>query len=135
MAPAKIGKPPFDSLSASIADEIFTGCVLYEMKFDRWPTSSAEIEAGLDGPAKFLSKSYITLKEEADVLTVRYMVPSGAVWDMVFRPRKPKAPNKAPEPTPTSVTPRASSRSLDLKPWSAAPHPARGAPAVVVAHL
>ena len=107
MSPAKIGKPPFDSLSASIADEIFTGCTLYEMKFERWPRSSSEIEAGLEEPAKFLSKSYITLSEEAGALTVRYMVPSGAVWDMVFKARKPKEPNKALEPTTMSVTPRA----------------------------
>jgi hypothetical protein len=44
-------------------------------------------------------------------------------------------PNKAPEPTPTSVTPRASSRMTETKHWSADPNPARGAPDAVVAHL
>jgi hypothetical protein len=44
-------------------------------------------------------------------------------------------PNKAPEPTPTSVTPRASSRAMKLKRRIADRVPARGAPDAVVAHL
>jgi len=45
------------------------------------------------------------------------------------------APNKAPEPTPTSVMPRAISRVAELKRWNAEPNPARVMPDAVVAHL
>jgi hypothetical protein len=48
---------------------------------------------------------------------------------------QPKPPNKAPEPTPTAVTPRASSRMMKVKQSKVARHVARGAPAAVVAHL
>jgi len=44
-------------------------------------------------------------------------------------------PNKAPEPTPTSVTPRAIVRLIDRKTPTANRNVARGVPAVVVAHL
>jgi hypothetical protein len=44
-------------------------------------------------------------------------------------------PNKAPEPTPTSVTPRAISRLIELSRRIAEPNPARGAPDAGVAHL
>jgi hypothetical protein len=44
-------------------------------------------------------------------------------------------PNKAPEPTPGSVTPRATERVVESKQMSADPDVARGAPAPVVAHL
>jgi hypothetical protein len=58
---------------------------------------------------------------------------------MVIRPQPSGVlvdpPNKAPEPTPTSVTPRASSRMTESKHWSADPNSARGAPDAVVAHL
>jgi hypothetical protein len=46
-----------------------------------------------------------------------------------------QSPNKAPEPTPTSVTLRAIFSSSDLKLWTENPLAARSAPAVVVAHL
>ena len=49
--------------------------------------------------------------------------------------RKVNRPNKAPEPTPGSVTPRAFSRISDMKPQTPLRHAARGAPAPVVAHL
>jgi len=45
------------------------------------------------------------------------------------------SPNKAPEPTPTSVTPRATSRGFEVKRRSVEPILARGAPDAVVAHL
>jgi len=45
------------------------------------------------------------------------------------------SPNKAPEPTPTSVMPRAISRVAEIKRWSAEPNPARVMPDAVVAHL
>jgi len=45
------------------------------------------------------------------------------------------APNKAPEPTPTSVMPRAISRVTESKRWNAEPIQAPVMPAVVVAHL
>jgi hypothetical protein len=44
-------------------------------------------------------------------------------------------PNKAPEPTPGSVTPRAMARVIESKGWNADSDEARGAPAPVVAHL
>ena len=44
-------------------------------------------------------------------------------------------PNKAPEPTPRSVTPRAVSRSIEMKHRNPTRHTARVAPARVVAHL
>jgi hypothetical protein len=44
-------------------------------------------------------------------------------------------PNKAPEPTPTAVTPRASLRMMKMKQLKVDRHVARGAPAAVVAHL
>ena len=44
-------------------------------------------------------------------------------------------PNKAPEPTPTSVTPRALSGVSTMKQQNEARLAARVAPAVVVAHL
>jgi hypothetical protein len=47
----------------------------------------------------------------------------------------PAMPNKPPEPTPTSVTPRATSRMTESKRRKAEPTPARGAPDAVVAHL
>jgi len=45
------------------------------------------------------------------------------------------SPNKTPEPTPTSVMPRAISRVTESKRWSAESNPARVMPDVVVAHL
>ena len=45
------------------------------------------------------------------------------------------SPNKAPEPTPTSVMPRAISRVAVLKQWNVEPNPARVMPDAVVAHL
>jgi hypothetical protein len=44
-------------------------------------------------------------------------------------------PNKAPEPTTMAVTPRATSRVIEMKPRTENRHAARGAPAMVVAHL
>ena len=44
-------------------------------------------------------------------------------------------PNKAPEPTSTSVTLRAIVSSSELKHWTENPLAARSAPAVAVAHL
>jgi len=46
-----------------------------------------------------------------------------------------KRPNKAPEPTTMSVTPRAIVRVIEMKPQIENRHAARGAPAMVVAHL
>jgi hypothetical protein len=46
-----------------------------------------------------------------------------------------KRPNKAPEPTPTAVTPRASSGMMKMKQLKVNRYVARGAPAAVVAHL
>ena len=48
---------------------------------------------------------------------------------------KTKPPNKAPEPTTMAVTPRAISRTIEMKPQKPNRHVARGAPAMVVAHL
>jgi hypothetical protein len=50
-------------------------------------------------------------------------------------PNTEKRPNKAPEPTPTSVMPRATSRELGRSIWKGFLIPARGTPAAVVAHL
>ena len=50
-----------------------------------------------------------------------------------FDPKK--TPNKAPEPTPTSVTPRAISRAIEWKRRNPEAILARGAPDAVVAHL
>jgi len=44
-------------------------------------------------------------------------------------------PNKAPEPTTMSVTPRAILRVIEMKPRDPDRTAARGAPATVVAHL
>jgi hypothetical protein len=44
-------------------------------------------------------------------------------------------PNKAPEPTPTAVTPRAIEMMTEVKQWICSRDEARVAPAVVVAHL
>jgi len=44
-------------------------------------------------------------------------------------------PNKAPEPTTMAVTPRAISRIAEMKPQIPNHQVARGAPAMVVAHL
>jgi hypothetical protein len=49
--------------------------------------------------------------------------------------RIPGAPNKTPEPTPTSVTPRATTPSSEMKPPTEIGLLARVVPAVVVAHL
>ena len=48
---------------------------------------------------------------------------------------KSQTANKAPEPTPTSVTPRAISRAIEVKRQSPEANLARGAPDAVVAHL
>jgi hypothetical protein len=47
----------------------------------------------------------------------------------------PKPPNKAPEPTPTAVTPRAMEMNCEMKRWICNCGETRGAPAAVVAHL
>jgi hypothetical protein len=47
----------------------------------------------------------------------------------------PAVPNKAPEPTTTSVTPRAIECVVELKQMNSDRSEASGAPAVVVAHL
>jgi hypothetical protein len=44
-------------------------------------------------------------------------------------------PNKAPEPTPTAVTPRAMEAKFEMKGWICNRDEARGAPAAGVAHL
>ena len=49
--------------------------------------------------------------------------------------RRTNRPNKAPEPTSTSVTPRAFECMSELNPKNPARNAARGAPAVAVAHL
>jgi hypothetical protein len=46
-----------------------------------------------------------------------------------------KRANKAPEPTPTAVTPRAIVMKFEVKNWNVESKEARGAPAAVVAHL
>ena len=46
-----------------------------------------------------------------------------------------KRPNKAPEPTPGAVTPRATEGDFEVKNPNPFPIEARGAPAPVVAHL
>ena len=46
-----------------------------------------------------------------------------------------RSPNKAPEPTAGSVTPRATLSSSELKRRTDLPIPARGVPAPAVAHL
>jgi len=46
-----------------------------------------------------------------------------------------KTPNKAPEPTPTSVMPRATSRDSERNSRTELQNPARVMPAAVVAHL
>jgi hypothetical protein len=51
-----------------------------------------------------------------------------------FVDKKPE-PNKAPEPTPGSVTLRATLRMTESKQRTAEPNPARIAPAPGVAHL
>ncbi len=48
---------------------------------------------------------------------------------------KAKKPNKAPEPTPVSVTPRADSRVVEMKLWNQKRSEARVTPATGVAHL
>jgi hypothetical protein len=49
--------------------------------------------------------------------------------------RMPHRANKTPEPTPTSVTPRAIECMIEMKQMNPNRSEARGAPAVVVAHL
>jgi hypothetical protein len=44
-------------------------------------------------------------------------------------------PNKAPEPTPTAVTPRAMEMNIEVKPLNCNRKEARVVPAAVVAHL
>jgi hypothetical protein len=79
-------------------------------------------------------------------LVTRCLLPcafSGSVIDSDPALRLPLAlwcscrlsPNKAPEPTATSVTPRAISRSAELKRRTENRSEARVAPAVAVAHL
>jgi len=46
-----------------------------------------------------------------------------------------ETPNKAPEPTPTSVMPRVTEGMTELKQWNVEPDPARVMPDAVVAHL
>jgi hypothetical protein len=46
-----------------------------------------------------------------------------------------KPPNKAPEPTPTAVTPRAMEVRSEMKRWICNRIEARVVPAAVVAHL
>ena len=46
-----------------------------------------------------------------------------------------KKPNKAPEPTTMTVTPRAIVGGFEMKPQTPNRYAARGAPAMVVAHL
>jgi hypothetical protein len=46
-----------------------------------------------------------------------------------------QAPNKAPEPTPTAVTPRAIEMKAEMKLLNLQSYEARVAPAVGVAHL
>jgi hypothetical protein len=48
---------------------------------------------------------------------------------------KRERPNKAPEPTPTAVTPRAMEMVIEVKQWNCNHDKARVAPAAVVAHL
>jgi hypothetical protein len=51
------------------------------------------------------------------------------------RTAKKNRPNKALEPTPTAVTPRAIDIKVEAKTWICSRYVARGAPAAVVAHL
>ncbi len=49
--------------------------------------------------------------------------------------RMKNRPNKAPEPTPVAVMPRATSRVTEMKPQNQKRREARVTPATVVAHL
>ena len=68
--------------------------------------------AGIEGPYEFMPVMF------ASGLGVR------KIW-----------PNKAPEPTPGTVTPRAIASVFEVKPQNPIRSVARGAPAPVVAHL
>jgi len=54
---------------------------------------------------------------------------------MTSRYKKAKKPNKAPEPTPGLVTPRAMECAFEMNRRSEKRDAARGAPSPVVAHL
>ena len=53
----------------------------------------------------------------------------------LFRMTPGQKPNKAPEPTPGLVTPRAMECASEMKRWNRNRDAARGAPSPVVAHL
>ena len=85
----------------------------------------------------FFAGKHSVLVEGADRKTV-----SSLVYPAFDSPRLSersmgcaRPPNKAPEPTGTSDTPRAFSRMTELKHPSEKRNAARGAPAVPVAHL
>ena len=58
----------------------------------------------------------------------------GFVWMVHLLPES-KRPNKAPEPTPGLVTPRAMESAFEMKRRNRSRDAARGAPSPVVAHL
>jgi len=78
-------------------------------------------------------------KDVAAFAVLAAAIAAAIIGVLVFSPylvsRFQKMPNKAPEPTPTSVMPRATSRVTETKRWNVEPNPARVMPAAVVAHL
>ena len=54
---------------------------------------------------------------------------------ILSRGRRLRSANKAPEPTPGLVTPRAMESAFEMKRWNRSRDAARGAPSPVVAHL
>ena len=93
------------------AGEIWAGCVGYYTLAARWPKSREEVEEGLakaSGGVRGLSHvDSIELLEESDALSVQFTGIDGSRGNLFLRPPNQNQPNKAPEPTPGSVTPRA----------------------------
>jgi len=87
-------------------------------------------------------------REEVRAAAVQYLNYTDKAADLIFDavdrllPKKyrfgrsdEQEPNKAPEPTPGAVTPRAMESAFEVKPQNMIRSSARGAPATVVAHL
>uniref|UniRef100_UPI0039C9B340 hypothetical protein n=1 Tax=Horticoccus sp. 23ND18S-11 TaxID=3391832 RepID=UPI0039C9B340 len=70
-----------------------------------------------------------------DSLAVVAVMESDQSYTVSISPMRAIRPNKAPEPTPVAVMPRADSRVIEVKLKSADRNPARVTPATGVAHL
>ena len=99
----------------TLIGEIWLGCLSFYSTNERWPRSQEEIQEGFSllqrQPVHLPKVERLAVHEDGEDLRVEVSIPGFPNgWMTVSKPVKKEGPNKAPEPTTMSVTPRASER-------------------------